>query len=373
MEKSLIESFLQPWYKSLNDPAQTQERVLQGLIEGYRKTRYGRDHGASEVSNLKDFRERFPLITYQGLKPYLDEVLKGNFEALLPEQPSAWVMTRGSTGQPKLIPATKTHLEQIFECGARAFLNYIIKRKDFQLLQGGVLNLNFPSVVGTLIIKGQSFPYGYSSGTYAKLNPLLSLAKLIPEQEKIDALPPTLAKEGWEKRFELAYQEAKEKNMVTAMGVTPVITSFGRYIKKRHGVWPKDLWRMRALFCTSVAKIHIKYAPRLRALYGKVPVIEMYSATEGVFAQQLNDDPYVSPNYDAYLLEVETGRGIKMLYEMGRGEWGRLIISSCLFPRYDIGDMIECAGKNYFRVFGRAKLRTTLEHKAWRLLARFFS
>ena len=61
-----------------------------------------------------------------------------------------------------------------------------------------------------------------------------------------------------------------------------------------------------------------------------------------------------------------------MLYEMRRGEWGRVIISSCLFPRYDIGDMIECMGKHYYRVFGRARLRTILEHRLYRALTRWF-
>ena len=98
----------------------------------------------------------------------------------------------------------------------------------------------------------------------------------------------------------------------------------------------------------------------------------MYTATEGVFAQQLDDFPYVSPNYDTYFFEVVTGKGAKMLYEMKRGEWGRLIVSSTLFPRYDIGDMIECLGGQYFRVFGRARHVTILEHILYRSLTRWF-
>jgi len=162
------------------------------------------------------------------------------------------------------------------------------------------------------------------------------------------------------------------KRVVAAMGVTPVILSFGRYVKRRHGKKPKDLWSFRALVCTSVRKIQFKYGPVLRKYFGEVPIVEMYSATEGVFAQQLDDLPYVTPNYDKYYFEVETSKVSKMLHELKRGEWGRLIISSCLFPRYDIGDMIEAMGKNYFRVFGRAKTLTVLEHRLHRLLFRWF-
>ena len=98
----------------------------------------------------------------------------------------------------------------------------------------------------------------------------------------------------------------------------------------------------------------------------------MYIATEGVFAQQLDELPYVTPNYDSYLFEVKTGNSIKLLSDLKRGDWGNLIISSGMFPRYEIGDLVESAGKNYFRIFGRRKTLTLLEHKLYRLLVSRF-
>jgi len=70
--------------------------------------------------------------------------------------------------------------------------------------------------------------------------------------------------------------------------------------------------------------------------------------------------------------EVETGRGVRMLHELERGEWGRLIVSTCMFPRYDIGDMIEAAGKGRFRVFGRARWSHVWEHRLYRALYGLF-
>jgi hypothetical protein len=209
--------------------------------------------------------------------------------------------------------------------------------------------------------------YGYSSGTYAKLNPMLDKASLLPRQEDIDALGPGITRQDWERRFELAYQQALGNDVTATIGVTPVILAFARYIDRKHGKKPKDLWHFRALFCTSVRKIQFKYAPILRKYFGQIPVIEIYSATEGVFAQQLDDLPYVTPNYDVYLFEVETGNGTKMLHELRRGEWGRLIVSSCMFPRYDIGDIVVSAGRDYFRIVGRCNTLTLLEHRLHRL------
>jgi hypothetical protein len=368
----LLQSIVAPWYESLKNPGQSQQNVLQDLLQQYEKTQYGKTHGAAEVKDEADYRRRFPTIDYKGLQPHIAEVIKGNYHVILPEPPLNWVMTRGSSGPAKVLPATKTHLEQIFSCGARALINYALRKKDFTVLRGKILNLNFPSAVHTMRMNDKIITYGYSSGTYAKLNPMFDQVSLIPRQEDIDALGPGITKSDWEKRFEAVYQKALDENVTAAMGVAPVILSFAIYVKQRHNQKPKELWKFHALFCTSVPKIQFRYAPVLRKYYGEIPVVEIYSATEGVFAQQLDDFPYVTPNYDKYFFEVETSKGTKMLHELKRGEWGNLIVSSCMFPRYDIGDLIEAMGKNYFRIFGRRRTLTLLEHKLYRFLFGWF-
>jgi hypothetical protein len=363
----IFQSIISPWHESLKNPEHHQKLALTDLVGQYAKTQYGQNHHASDVKDIAGFRNNFPIITYSGLSPYFAEVIKGNYAIFLPEPVLHWVMTRGSTGKAKVLPATRTHIAQIFMCGARALVNYALRKQDFELFTGRILNLNFPSSVHSMLVAGQEVKYGYSSGTYARLNPMLNEVSLVPRQEEIDALGSGITKRDWENRFELTYQKSLNENVVSAIGVTPIILAFARYVKRKHGKAPKDLWNLRAIFGTSVRKIQFRYAPRLRELYGNVPVVEVYSATEGVFGQQLDDLPYISPNYDTYFFEVETANGVKMLHELERGEWGKLIVSSCMFPRYDIGDLIEAAGKNYFRVFGRDKLLTRLEHRLYRM------
>jgi hypothetical protein len=364
-----LKPFVEPWYQSIANPVQTQETLLPRLVQGYEKTDYGEKHGAGDAATIRDFQTSFPITNYRDLTPYLDQVKNSRYSVLLPEPVVCWVMTRGTTGTPKFIPTTETHLSQIRSIGARAIINFALRTGSFDVLQGAVLNLNFPSQVGALRTPEGESVYGYSSGTYARLNPGLGSARLVPQQEEIDALGGGVTKKDWANRFELVYQRAKDAEIKSVMGVAPVITSFARYVKKRHHQLPKNLWRLQGFFCTSVAKIQTNYAPRLRYLYGEAPMVEMYTATEGVFAQQLDDKPYVCPNYDAYLFEVKTGNGVKMLHEMKPGEWGRIIISSTLFPRYDIGDLVEAMGKGYFRIFGRATRLVTLEHILFNIAA----
>lgn len=364
----ILKHIINPWHEALKNPAEAQQKTLKKLLEGYAKTDYGKNYSVNEVSDTSSFRENFPSMDYQGLRVYLEEVKAGNYSAILSEPPVCWVMTRGSTGKSKVLPVTKTHIEQIFSCGARAITNYALRTNNMDVLTGKILNLNFPSEVTSINNYENRIRFGYSSGTYAKLNPMLNRVSLLPRQEEIDALGSGITKVDWEKRFELVYQSALNQPVVAAIGVTPVILSFAKYAKRKHAKTPKELWNLKILVCTSVRKIQFKYGPILRKYFGNIPIVEMYSATEGAFAQQLDELPYVSPNYDVYYFEVKTGRGTKMLHELKRGEWGRIIISSCLFPRYNIGDMIEAMGKNYFRIFGRDKFLTILEHRLYRLL-----
>ncbi len=363
---------LSSWEESIKDPVLNQRRALQSLLQEYAKTEYGEQHEANRTQSLEDFRRNFPVTRYSSIRPLLEQVKEGNFHAFLSEKPLNWVLTRGTTGEPKVFPITTRHLREIFECGSRAVLNYALSSGGTFMLDGRVLNLNFPSNVRTLDQGDSRIVFGYSSGTYAKLNPMFRGLSLIPRQEDIDALGTDLTREGWNKRYDFIYDETKSQDVVCIIGVAPVQASFGRYIKRRYGQYPKDLWKTRVIFSTSVPKIQTKYSHILKSLYGDAPVVEMYTATEGAFAQQKDAFPYVVPNYDTYLFEVMTRKGAKMLHEMKRGEWGRLIVSTSIVPRYDIGDMVECMGRNYFRVFGRAKARTILEHVLYRAFYRWF-
>lgn len=368
---NILKPFIQPWYDSLDDPAKAQEKVLVDLLSKYGATEYGKKHQASKLKNIAEYQTNFPIIDYAGLVPYFKQVKEADYLRFLFEPPECWVMTRGSTGKSKVLPATQTHLKQIFNCGARAIINYAIRKQSYDVFLGVILNLNFPSSGQTMTYEGKEVTYGYSSGTYARLNPMFDRVSLLPRQEEIDALGNGIGRNDWEKRFELAYQMAKDQNVTATMGVTPVILAFARYLKNTHGKKPSDIWSPQALFCTSVRKIHYKYGPILKKYFGDVPIVEMYTATEGVFGQQIDDYPYITPNYDSYIFEVATAKGIKMLHELKRGEWGKLIVSSCMFPRYDIGDLIEAAGKNYYRIFGRNNPLTIVEHKFYRALLRW--
>ena len=359
--KDVLTMFVQPWHETLKDPAWAQERVLRQLLEGYAQTEYGKECGAADVQTVGDYRTAFPATTYEGYSPRIQQAMRDGRGALLYEDPVAWAITRGTTkGVSKFVPMTPSDMRMRSSAG-RAIMNYVLHTRKFEILQGANINLNFPSVVGTLSVGDEELEYGYSSGIYLK-HTTSSLIRSFPTQQEIDSLGGGKSIADWERRFELAYERGKGENITFLGGVAPTAVAFGRYLYQAHRLYPKDLWDIQVMTLGSVPGINTKYAPRLCAMYGPVDVVEIYGATEGIFGQQMDEKRAWVPNYDLFFFEVETRLGAKMLHEMRPGETGSLLVSTPIFPRYKIGDLIRAFEPPYFRCIGRDKLSTHLRY-----------
>lgn len=360
----MLEHMLKPWHESVADPAKAQESVLHRLIQDYAKTQYGIQHGADHIETLDDYRVAFPVTPYEGgFKPLINRVMGGEMELLLWEEPVGWAITRGTTqGESKFIPMTPTDLELRVSAG-RAVMNYIAASKKFDIFGGVNLNLNFPSVVGTVEISGREIEYGYSSGIYTRHVSRSTPVTSAPTQEEIDALGGGKTFRDWEARFELAYEKCKDQDVTLVGGVAPTALQFGKHLKNRHGFYPKSIWNIQVMTLGSTPGINTKHQPALHALYGRQAVIrEIYGATEGMFGQQRDEKRAWVPNYDLFFFEVETRSGIKMLHEMRPGEMGSLVVSTPILPRYKIGDLILAFEAPYFRCIGREQWWTPLSY-----------
>jgi hypothetical protein len=360
----MLSAMLQPWHNAVADPAAAQEQVLTALLQGYAQTEYGQEHQAAAVGNIAEYRRAFPIKTYEEYKPLIDLVMAGETEILLNEEPAGWAITRGTTkGQSKFIPMTESDLRQRVSAG-RAMLNYVLDNERFDLFDGINLNLNFPSTVGRITVGDREIEYGYSSGIYAKYVSKVTPIRSVPSQDEIDALGGTTEISAWERRFELALDLCREENVTLVGGVSPTAVAFGRYLRKHHGVYPKDLWRPQIMTLGSTPGINTYHREALQAMYGRVILREIYGATEGMFGQQRDDKKAWVPNYDLFFFEVLTRSGIKMLHEMRPGETGKLVVSTLILPRYQIGDVIRAFRPPYFRCIGRDRWWTPLNY-AW--------
>ena len=363
----MLESQLAPWHKAVAEPSLAQDAILDALLKDYAKTRYGASHGAAHVGTIDDYRKAFPVRTYEEMKPIIDQVLRGDLESLLWEPPVGWAITRGTTkGESKFIPMTPTDLQMRVSAG-RAVMQFVVSTHHFEVFQGVNLNLNFPSIVGTVTVGDQEVEYGYSSGIYTKHVSTRTPVRSLPTQDEIDALGGGKTLRDWHRRFELAYERCRDQNVTLVGGVCSTALQFGRYLRRVHGTYPKDLWRTQVMTLGSQPGINTNYRPSLEALYGPAAVREIYGATEGMFGQQRDEKRAWVPNYDLFFFEVATRRGIKMLHEMRPGELGSLVVSTPVLPRYRIGDTILALNPPYFRCIGRDHWWTLLRY-AWQEL-----
>jgi hypothetical protein len=361
-KQALLTALLQPWHDAVGDPARAQQEVLGRFLQDYAQTGYGAQHGAAQVETVGDYRRAFPVATYEDYEPLIRRVMAGEVSLLLSEEPVGWAITRGTTrDESKFIPMTPTDLRMRISAG-RAMMNYVATGGRYDLFEGVNLNLNFPSVVGSVRVGEREVEYGYSSGIYTKYVSAFTPICSAPTQDEIDALGGGKTVRDWEARFELAYEKCRDQNVTLVGGVAPTAVQFARYLRRAHGVYPKDLWKTQVVTLGSVPGINTRYQPALTALYGPVAVREIYGATEGMFGQQRDGCRAWVPNYDLFFFEVETRSGVKMLHEMKPGEMGSLVVSTPILPRYKIGDLILALRPPYFRCIGRDRWWTSLRY-----------
>lgn len=396
-----LQQQLKPWHEAMADPARAQVAVLRRLLAIYGQTGYGAGRGAADVlslsaaegespqaegespqaevespqaggphsSSLVDaYRRAFPVMTYDEYRPLIDEVMRGDTALLLNEDAVGWAITRGTVeGEPKFIPMTATDLKMRVSAG-RAMLGYVAAGGRFDLFAGVNLNLNFPSTVGTVRVGERDLEYGYSSGIYTKHVSRFTPIRSVPAQEEIDALGGGTTRRDWDNRFELAIEKCRGENVTLVGGVCQTALQFGRYLREKHRVYPKQLWKTQIMTLGSTPGINTRHAAALRALYGPVAIREIYGATEGMFGQQLDERRGWVPNYDLFFFEVQTRSGVKMLHDMKPGERGSLVVSTPILARYRIGDTILALRPPYFRCIGRDAWHTPLAY-GWNELA----
>jgi len=364
LDRRRAEAELSSWLDSLQEPWEAQARVLEELTSIYAKTGYGLEHGVEPGMDIDAFRSAIPPRDYEGFKPYVLEVLRGRTQVLLDEEPIFLGITSGSTGPPKVIPMTERDAELRASIMLKGLARYAAYWRDERAFGSACLAPCMPSEVRYIRIGEREVPCGYISGIYAEL-----MAKymglegfLRPYLSELNAIGPGVERADWERRFELVLRLLDGLDVGMAIGAGPALWMFSKWLEREKGVRPGDLWSIGLVLCAGVPYIQEHYAPELREAFGpRAVILEAYGATEGMFAIQANEEPFLVPFYDSYFLEVRVGRETKMLYEMRAGEIGRLVVSTPVFPRYEIGDVVACyADGVYFRVLGRDRRATWL-------------
>lgn len=121
---------------------------MQRLLHVNRKTRFGTEHGFSEIRNHAELQQKVPVQNYETLRPYIDEQRLTGVQALTTESPLFYAQTSGTTGEPKYIPITPTALAMYRD--EQSLFSYLQYRACPQAFVGKALGIMGAAVEGYL-------------------------------------------------------------------------------------------------------------------------------------------------------------------------------------------------------------------------------
>ena len=89
--------------EALRDPSGSQWQLLSTLLHESRDTVIGRTHDFASIRSLADYQKRVPVCEYDDIAPYVQRMLAGEPDVLIPGRPLFCAQTSGSSGRPKQI------------------------------------------------------------------------------------------------------------------------------------------------------------------------------------------------------------------------------------------------------------------------------
>ena len=257
------------------NPGKFQSNLFRKLIKSGSKTQFGRDHQFNEIRNHTDFTQRVPIRDYEGLKPYINEILKGKKDVLWPGQPAYLAKTSGTTSGVKYIPITKDSIPNHINSARNALLSYVNETGKSTFLDKKLIFLSgSPTLTYT-----SGIPTGRLSGI---------VNHLIPTYLKSNQLPsyPTNCVEDWEQKIDQIVLETENKDLSLISGIPPWVQMYFDKLVSRKGKSIKDVFPNFSLFVYGGVSFD-PYQKKLYETIGKtIDSIETYPASEGFFAYQ---------------------------------------------------------------------------------------
>jgi len=157
-------------------PAAAQARVLRALLQKNAATAFGREHGFATLTTPADYARAVPVRDYEALRPWVTRAAVGEPRVLTSEAPFAFTATSGTTGEPKLIPATPSWARSL--AALMRLWTFHALGDHPTLLDGRVLTMVGPALEG---LTPGGLPYGAMTGlTYQRLPWLVRRRHALP-------------------------------------------------------------------------------------------------------------------------------------------------------------------------------------------------
>lgn len=342
-------------------PNEVQEEWFDNLIASAENTEWGKKYDYKSIENVDDFRQRFPIQTYDTLKPYIERMMKGEQNVLWPSEIKWFAKSSGTTNdRSKFIPVSEEAMEEChFKGGKDMITLYCNNRPESKLFTGKTLVLGGSHQINQL--NSNSY-YGDLSAVILKNLPLWAEFYHTPE------LAITLI-ENYEEKIEKIAQITQHVNVTGISGVPTWNIVLAKRLLEITGkdnlleIWPNlELYVHGAVSFTPYRDHFKKLVPSDTMYY-----METYNASEGFFGiqdQSDSEEMLLMLDYGVFyeflpienlfdddaqtllLHQVEIGKNYALIISTNSGLW-----------RYLIGDTVQFTSLLPFRIriTGRTK------------------
>ncbi len=342
--------------KWIDNPIDTQNRVFNEILQKAANTRFGQDHGFSEIHSHADFLQRVPIRDYEDLKMYVNQVVAGKEDILWPGKPLYFAKTSGTTSGAKYIPITKESIKHQVEASRNAILNYIHETGNSDFVDGKMIFLQGSPEMQ----EKNGIQLGRLSGISAHYVPNYLQKNRLPSWE-------TNCIDDWETKVNAIVEETMNENLTVIAGIPSWVQMYFEKLNSKSGKKVGELFPNFQLFIYGGVNYE-PYRAKFENLIGrKVDSIELFPASEGFFAYQdsqkekgmlllLNSgifyefvraDLFFEPNAKRITIaEVELHVNYVMIISTNAGLWA-----------YNLGDTVQFISVNPFKIVVSGRIK----------------
>jgi hypothetical protein len=340
----------------VNNPMETQQRVFEDLIRQAKNTQFGIDHHFDQIKTFEDFTKNVPVRDYEGLKSYVDKVVKGEDNILWKGKPLYFAKTSGTTSGAKYIPLTKESMPFHIESARNAILHYIHETGKADFVDGKMIFLQ-----GSPILEEKNgVKLGRLSGIVAHFVPKYLQKNRLPSWE-------TNCIEDWETKVNAIVEETFSQNMTVISGIPSWVQMYFEKLSQKANAPVGAIFENFNLFIYGGVNYE-PYRAKFENLIGrKVDSIELFPASEGFFAYQdsqkekgmllllnsgifyefIKSDEFFTENPKRHTIgEVELDVNYVLIISTNAGLWG-----------YNIGDTVQFTSLKPYRIIVSGRIK----------------
>ncbi|MGV3528220.1 MAG: GH3 auxin-responsive promoter family protein [Flavisolibacter sp.] len=344
----------------MSDPAGTQFRVWQDLVNAGQYTEFGRRHGFNQLQSIEEYKKKVPVQDYASIRPYIERMMAGE-ENVLWNTPVTWfAKSSGTTSEKsKFIPISEESLkENHYKASKDVLALYYASNTESDLLTGKSLVIGGSHQINQV---NENVHYGDLSAVILQNSPFWSNWIRTPD------LSIALMDE-WESKIEKLAASTINENVTSMAGVpTWLIVLLRRILEITGKENIKQVWPSLELYLHGGVSF-VPYRGQFEKLIGApIQYRETYNASEGFFAAQ------DTPEGEGMLLMLDHG----IFYEfMPVEEWEKeeprtlqldevelnknyavIISTNGGLWRYNVGDTIQFTSLDPFRVRVSGRLK----------------